>query len=188
MADFNQPVQPLVAPTENLNVINHPNWGAIWAGVFAFLAIWFVFGALGVGIFASAANPNANQPVLGMNVGIGAWFVILTIIAFFFAGRITGKLARTNTSASGAVYGLVMFGLAVASAIVLIVIGGTALDVLTVKEGVHSSYELGAFSFVGWVTFVGLFIGWLAAMGGASSAHKELPRPRMVTQPQVRHA
>lgn len=188
MADLNQPVQPLVTPTENVNFISHPNWGAIWAGVFAFLAIWFVFGALGLGVFASAANPNANQPVLGMSVGIGAWFVILTIIAFFFAGRITGKLARTNTAASGAAYGLVMFGLAVASSIVLVAIGGTALGILTVRGDVHSGYELGAFSYFGWITFVGLFIGWLAAMGGASSAHKELPRPRVVAQPQVRHA
>ena len=29
-------------------------WGAIWAGVFIFTAIWVVFGTLGTAIFASA--------------------------------------------------------------------------------------------------------------------------------------
>jgi hypothetical protein len=188
MADFTQPVQPLGTPTENINFFSRPNWGAIWAGMFAFLAIWAVFGALGVGVFASSANPNAAQPVLGMSVGMGVWFVILTIIAFFVAGRITGRLAGTNTAESGAVYGLVMFGVAVSAAVVLVSIGGTALDVLTVHGGVHSGYELSAFSFLGWTSFVGLFLGWLAAMAGASSAHKALPRPRPAVQAQVRHA
>jgi hypothetical protein len=188
MADFTQPVQPLGNPTENLNFFSRPNWGAIWAGMFAFFAIWAVFGALGVGVFASSANPNATQPVLGMNVGIGAWFVILTIIAFFVAGRITGRLARTDNSRDGAIYGLVMFGVAVGASVVLLSIGGTALGVMTVQRGVHSAYELSAFSYLGWTAFVGLFLGWIAAMAGASSAHKALPRPRTVAQPQVRHA
>jgi hypothetical protein len=188
MADFNQPVQPLGASTENVNFLSHPNWGAIWAGMFVFFAIWAVFGTLGVGVFASSANARASQPVLGMSVGIGAWFDILTIIAFFFAGRVTGRLARINRAASGAVYGLVMFGVTVSAAVVLIAIGGTALGILTVQGGVHSAYELSAFSYLGWTTFVGLFLGWLAAMGGASVAHKELPRLRTAAQPQVRHA
>lgn len=189
MADLNNPNEALNSPAaQNVSFFTHPNWGAIWAGMFAFLAIWAVFGTLGVGIFASAANANAAQPLGGMNVGIGAWFCILTIIAFFFAGRITGRLARTRTSGEGAVYGLVMFGVAVAASALLISIGGTALDIVRVQGGVHSSAVLGTFSYLGWITFIGLFLGWLAAMAGASNAHRPFPRPRMVAQPQVRHA
>jgi hypothetical protein len=171
-----------------VNFFSRLNWGAIWAGMFTFFAIWAVFGTLGVGVFASSANANANQPIFGMNLGIGAWFVILTTCAFFVAGRITGRLARTTTSRDGAAYGLVMFGVAVSAAVVLISIGGTALGVMQVQGGVHNSYELGAFSYLGWTTFVGLFLGWIAAMAGASSAHKELPRVRTAAQPRVRHA
>ncbi|MGH9718254.1 MAG: hypothetical protein ACRD4R_16215 [Candidatus Acidiferrales bacterium] len=190
MADFNQPVEPLSNPasTSNVNLFSRPNWGAIWAGMFAFLGIWAVFGTLGVGVFATSANANASQPVLGMNVGIGAWIVVLTVCAFFIAGRITGGLARTQTARDGAVYGLVMFGVAAGASGVLIIIGGTALDILQVQGGVHSAYELGAFSYLGWTAFVGLFLGWIAAMAGASSAHKALPRPRPAVQAQVRHA
>src|SRR5690348_15614621 len=68
-------------------------WGAIWAGLFAFVAIWSVFGLLGEAIFASAANPNSANPVSGMSVGMGVWSVILTIIAMYVGGRVTGALA-----------------------------------------------------------------------------------------------
>jgi hypothetical protein len=188
MADFTQPVQPLGNPTENVNFFSRPNWGAIWAGMFAFLAIWFVFGSLAVGVFASSANANATSPILGMNVGIGAWFIILTVAAFAVAGRITGRLARTDTSRDGAIYGLVMFGVSIAASIVLVAVGGTALGVLTVHGTTHSGALLGDFSYLGWVTFIGFFLGWIAAMATAASAHKALPRPRPAVQPQVRHA
>jgi hypothetical protein len=188
MADFNQPVQPYGNPTENVNFFSHPNWGAVWAGMFSFLAIWAVFGSLGVGIFASSANPNATQPVMGMGVGLGAWFDILTIIAFLVAGRITGRLARTDNSRDGAIYGLVMFGLAVSAFFILVVLGGFATGATIVHGTSHNAGVLGDFSYLGWTTFVGLFLGWIAAMAGASSAHKALPRPRTAAQPQVRHA
>ncbi len=74
------------------------SWAAVWAGVFAFIAIWSVFGLLGMAIFASAANPSAQQPVTGMNVGMGIWAIILTAIAMWVAGRVTGHLAGIGNS------------------------------------------------------------------------------------------
>jgi len=191
MADFTNRAAPLNAPAvtqENVNFFSRPNWGAIWAGMFAFLAIWAVFGTLGVGVFASSANANAASPILGMSVGIGAWFVILTVISFFVAGRITGRLARTQTSRDGAVYGFVMFGVAVSASLLLVLLGGFATGATIIHGTAHNGYILGDFSFLGWVTFFGFFLGWIAAMAGASSAHKALPHPRAAVQPQVRHA
>ncbi|MGH9686926.1 MAG: hypothetical protein ACRD5K_07540 [Candidatus Acidiferrales bacterium] len=188
MADFTEPVRSYGNITENVNFFSRPNWGAIWAGMFAFLAIWAVFGTLGVGVFASSANANASQPVLGMGVGIGAWFVILTIVAFFVAGRITGGLARTDASRDGAVYGIVMFGVSVTAFLMLVLIGGFATGATIIHGTVHDASVLGDFSYLGWTTFVGLFLGWIAAMAGAATAHKALPRPSSATQPQVRHA
>jgi len=191
MADFTNPAVPLNAPavpSENVNFFSRPNWGAIWAGMFAFLAIWAVFGTLGVGVFASSANANAASPILGMNVGIGAWFIILTVIAFFVSGRITGRLARTQRSGDGAMYGLVMFGVSVSAALLLVLLGGFATGATLIHGTTHSAYLLGDFSFLGWVTFIGFFLGWIAAMAGAATAHAALPRPRTAVQPQVRHA
>ncbi len=149
------------------------NWGAVWGGMFTFVAIWSVFGLLGEAIFASSANVNAAHPVTGMSAGMGVWAVILTIIAMYVAGRVTGDLAGVAARGEGAIYGTIMFGLSVIATIVLLGLGGTALSSDAASAaGAHSSYVLTAFSDVGWIGFVALFLGWLAAMGGASSAVK----------------
>jgi hypothetical protein len=164
-------------------VITRPNWGAIWAGVFSFIAIWSIFGMLGAAIFASAANPNAPHPVTGMNVGMSIWAIILTIIAMFVAGRITGQLAGSENSPR--MHAIVMFGLAVTAALLIVVIGGNSLGG-TRLAGTNTPFLIGLFSDVAWPLFVSLFLGWLAAMGGAMSAHRQFPRP--VARPQTSHA
>jgi hypothetical protein len=170
---------------ENVRVVAHPNWGAIWAGMFTFVAIWSVFGMLGLGIFSGSANPNAAEPIAGM--GMAIWGVILTIIAMFVAGRITGQLAGITNSRDGAVHGMVMFGLSIAAALVLVVIGGNAFGSTQVDGSTHSAYVLTIFSDLGWALFAALFLGWLAAMGGASSAHKEIAHRMTLQQQQHAH-
>lgn len=146
-------------------------WGAIWAGMFAFVAIWSVFGLLGEAIFASAANPNAAAPVSGMSVGMGVWSVILTIIAMYVGGRVTGALAGVATRNEGMMYVMAMFGLSVIATIVIVVLGGAALSGGTgVAADAHSPYMLTVFSDIGWIGFISLFLGWLAALGGAAHA------------------
>lgn len=144
-------------------------WGAIWAGVFAFVAIWSVFGMLGEAIFASSANANAAQPVSGMSVGMGIWAVILTIIAMYVAGRVTAHFADLADRNGRIMHGMAMFGLTVVSVIVMVILSGTALSGgNAVPGGVHSSYMLTVFADIGWIGFVALFLGWLAAIGGAA--------------------
>ena len=146
------------------------DWGAIWGGVFTFVAIWSVFGALGLAIFASAANPQASAPVEGMSVGIGIWMIVLTIIAMYVAGRETGRLAGVNNRHDGLIHGMIMFGLSVVAAVILTVLGGNTLSGGSgVAGSTHSPYILTVFADIGWIGFVALFLGWLAAMGGASS-------------------
>ena len=162
-------------PGESVQVISRPNWGAIWAGMFTFLAIWGVFETLGLGIFASPAN--ATQPATGVNVGIGIWTIILTIIAMFVGGRVTGQLAGIVNTRDGMMHGMVMFGLSVAAALVLVVIGGGAAAGAQAPGTVHNAYLFTILSGMEWAFFAALFLGWLAAMGGASSAHKRLVQP-----------
>ena len=153
------------------------DWGAIWAGVFTFAAIWAVFGTLGEAIFASSANPNAAYPVTGMSVGMGIWAIILTIIAMFVAGRVTIDLARPVDNGRKLFYANAMFGLSVVATIVLTSLGGAVLSGGNgVAAGAHSSYTLSIFADIGWIGFVALFLGWLAAMGGASSGAKGIIR------------
>ncbi len=155
------------------------DWGAIWGGVFTFVAIWSVFGALGLAIFASAANPNTAAPVQGMSAGIGIWMIVLTIIAMYVAGRETGRLAAVDNRHDGLIHGMIMFGLSVVAALVLTVLGGNTLSGGTsVAATSHSPYILTVVSDVGWIGFVALLLGWLAAMGGASSGVSHKPEIR----------
>jgi hypothetical protein len=142
-----------------------PNWGAIWAGTFSFIAIWSVFGFLGAAIFASVANPNVPSPLAGIGVGMGIWAVVLTIIAMFVAGRTTGRLAgRTDPIMNGTV----TFGLSITSALIVAIVAELALGTLVTR--VAGTHLLGTFVGLGWIGFVALFLGWLAAIGGAFSA------------------
>jgi len=161
----------------NIALRKSTDWGAIWAGVFSFMAVWSVFGALGLAIFASNASANAARPISGQGWGIGIWSIVLTIIAMYVAGRETGRLAGVDNRHDGMIHGLVMFGLSVVGVLLLLTIDGGVINGGTgVNEGVHNGYALTVMSGLGWAGFLSLFFGWLAAMIGASSGvvHKEI--------------
>jgi hypothetical protein len=161
-------------------VISRPNWGAIWAGTFTFIAIWAVFGMLGNAIFVSAVGSGGSHT--GLGVGMTIWAVVLTIIALFVAGRVTGQIAGPLNSVT--MHAIVMFGLSVTAAVIILLIGG---DLLGNTRTTDTAFLVGLFGDLGWPLFVALFLGWLGAIGGAITAHKELPR-RMVQQQQPSHA
>lgn len=170
---------------------HHPNWGAIWAGVFTFLAIWSVFGVLGMAIFAQAANPAAARPVTGMSTGMAIWAIILTIIAMYFAGLVTGKLAEIGNPRDGVVHGLTMFGLSVVAVLLILGLGEGAMvsgtpTATAMAVTSHSSYVLNTFASIGWMGFIALILGWFAAMGGASTGMKR--RAAEIHEHPVRHA
>jgi len=170
MSDLNIQLDPVGVPTRT-------NWNAIWAGMFTFLAIWSVFGALCMAIWAGSGS---------LSLALAVWGIILTIIAMFVAGRTTGRLAGVANSADGMMYGMTMFGLTVVSAVVISAMGAS-IFAGGAAHGSAASYLIDVFSKFGWPLFVGLFLGWLAAIGGASSAHRRLTHPTPV-QHQVRHA
>jgi len=173
MADIvyrNEGVNPLSRRTD---------WGSIWLGVFVFTAIWSVFGALGVAIFASSANPNVGAPIAAMGIGMSIWAIVLTIIAMYVAGFVTGRLAGLSSRYDGLIHGMTMFGLSVVAVIVLVVLAGTSLTGGTgvVAGSAHSLSTLRGFADLGWAGFVCLFLGWLGAMaGGYSGAERKFER------------
>jgi hypothetical protein len=163
------------------------DWGAIWAGVFTFIGIWSVFGLLGAAIFASTANPAAARPVTGMGWGMSIWAIVLTIIAMYVAGRVTGSLASLATRRDGIVHGMAMFGLSMAAALVIIVLAGNGVSSTSTETAVHSPYLLDVASGMGWAGFLSLFFGWLAALGGASSGAQQKTLGEKNVQP-IRNA
>lgn len=149
-------------------------WGAIWAGVFAVAAIWSVFGLLGASIFDVSAGGSVSP------WGMGIWSIVLTAIAMFVGGRVTGHLAGAATRGSAVACGTSMFGLSAVAAAVLIILAGTATTATT-AGAVHTSYLAGVLGSVSWFGFVALFLGWLCAIGGATSAAR--PAERQATAP-----
>jgi len=177
----------VVIESQNSAMRSRVDWGAIWAGAFTFIGIWSVFGLLGAAIFASAANPAAARPITGMGWGMGIWAIVLTIIAMYVGGRVTGGLASIASRRHGLVHGLAMFGLSVAAALVIIVLAGHGVDSTGTEAAMHSSYLSDVASGMGWAGFFSLFFGWLAAMGGASTGALQKPMAEKNIQP-IRNA
>ncbi len=137
-------------------------WGAIWAGVFSFVAIWSVFGLLGAAIFSSAGTPGAS-----IAIGMGTWSVVLTLTAMFVGGRVTGHLTGIASRAERAVYGMTMFGLAVISSAILVLFTEAATRI-----GTAAPHVAAASTQTEWFAFVALLLGWLCAIGGATSVRR----------------
>jgi hypothetical protein len=155
----------------DIALIKHrkPNWSAIWAGTFSFIAIWSIFGLLGEAIFASAANPRSGNAVgAGIGWGIGIWSIILTMIAMYVAGRVTMHFSPAATRGDAMLSAQTMFGLSIVSAMVMTVLGGAALAGGTAAN-TSSSHLATMLAGLGWAGFFSLLLGWLCAMWGAIS-------------------
>ena len=89
--------------------------------------------------------------------------IILTLIAMYVAGRQTGRMAALTTRNDSLIHGMMMFGLAVVGAPLLTVMEST-ISAANTHALVNLTTEAGA----GWAAFLGLLLGWIAAMAEAS--------------------
>ncbi len=140
------------------------SWGAVWAGVFTFAAIWCVFEVLAVALFPAATATVATS-AYGMSVGMAIWTVVLTVIAMYVAGVETGRMAGISSRHDGLIHGMIMFGLSVVS---VIVVASLVNGFLMAGTAVRGGYTMTLTPRMQWAEFIALFLGWLAAMGGAS--------------------
>jgi hypothetical protein len=140
-------------------------WGAIWAGVFTVAAFWSVFGVLGASIFDVSAGGSVSP------WGMGIWSIVLTMIAMYVGGRVTGHLAGVQTRGAAVASGMTMFGLSAVSAAVLVILASGSSH-----AGVTGPYLAGVITTMGWFGFLSLFLGWLCAIGGATSAVQPVER------------
>lgn len=150
------------------------SWGAVFAGTFGFLAVWATFGALGLGIFASTANPSPSAPVTGggMTVAEAIWFIVLSIIALYVGGRIAAGMSHAATRKDGIIHGFVSFGLSIVAALLLVgmTIGVTTTQGIGAVASTHSAWTLTAVADSGYAIFVALILGGIAAMAGGAHA------------------
>ena len=156
---------------ENATIFACPNWEAIWAGVFTFIAIWAGFGALALDIPRGATRSSV---LFAPSADMALWAVLLAIGALFCAGRITGWLASTTNRYDGILHCIVMFCFAIASALVMLFLNGVLGGVAGsgTMDGINA---LDIFSYPGWPLFFGVLFGWLAVISGAATARGGIP-------------
>ena len=164
------------------------SWGAIFAGTFAALGVWAIFGTLGLAIFSSNANPNSARPFTGMPVGEGFWIVILSMIALYVGGRVTSALADVRASGEAVTHGFVMFGLTTFAAILIAtMLTGTASGGNAANATLHSPYVLGTIAVSGYIVFCALILSACTAIWGSMhTRQRTVGRPEVVERPDIR--
>lgn len=143
------------------------SWPGVFSGSFLFLAIEATFGVLGVAIFTQAINPHSANPIgPGISFGSGVWMIVLTMIAFYFAGKLASSQSGTTTRASGIYAGLVTFGMCVFASFLItsIALGNTFGRHTGVAP---SGFTVADFIIIGgyWL-FAAMVLGMIAAASG----------------------
>lgn len=87
------------------------SWGAIFAGTVVALVIYFMLNLLGVAIGLTAVDFESGNPLAGLGVGAGIWWLLSTIIALFVGGWASGRSAGIPFKADSVTHGLVTFSL-----------------------------------------------------------------------------
>ncbi|MCD2137046.1 TIGR04086 family membrane protein [Salinicoccus halitifaciens] len=70
------------------------SWGAIFAGILTFLALYIVLSTLGSAIGLGAIDLMSSNPLNNMGTGAIVWMIITMLISFFGAGFVAGIAAR----------------------------------------------------------------------------------------------
>ena len=89
------------------------SWGAIFAGAFIVLAVQVTLSLIGLGVSLGRVNLTTGPAAsAGFGTGSAIWLVISGIIAFFVGGWFAGRFSGIPSRFSGALHGLVSWGLA----------------------------------------------------------------------------
>jgi len=125
-----------------LSVRSRVSWGAIIAGAMVALAIHFVLALLGVALGLEAVQREA-----GFNISAVAaiYYLIALLIAMFFGGWATSRLAVGESKLESVLYGIILWGLLFAGMVWLFA-SGVQLGygaILGVASGAYAQPELG---------------------------------------------
>jgi len=90
-------------------------WSAVFAGAVLGLGLWILLQTLGVGIGLAAIDPHASDSPRAIGIGTGIWSIIAPLIAMFVGAFVAGRLDGSRSAGVGAIHGAVMWGLATAA-------------------------------------------------------------------------
>ncbi len=98
------------------------SWAAILAGVITALVVEALLNLLGLGINLISFIPD-KEVLTGLGIGSIIWLIIVSIIALFIAGWVSGLASGKHTNISGALQGFITW--AMSSLIVLLFMATT---------------------------------------------------------------
>lgn len=112
MANVYTGTEPYGYEHEGGGIFKRVSWGALFAGLVVSIVTMMVLSLLGMGIGLGIVNPATEEDPLG-GVGIGAaiWLGLTALIALFFGGWTTAKLAGSIRGLNGVLHSIVMWGL-----------------------------------------------------------------------------
>ena len=94
-------------PADLLAVKSRVSWGAIAAGAMVALTIYIVLTLLGVALGVEAAVRGTDQ---SLGAGTAIYSIVVLLLAMFFGGWATSRLAVGESKTEAVLYGLILWG------------------------------------------------------------------------------
>ena len=98
---------PSLKATDLLAVKSRVSWGAIAAGAMVSLAIYFLMTLTGIVVGLEA---EARRPDQLITLGLAIFSILTLLIAMFFGGWATSRLAVGETKGEAILYGIILWG------------------------------------------------------------------------------
>ncbi|MDO8861634.1 hypothetical protein Q6D67_07960 [Haliea sp. E1-2-M8] len=96
-----------------LPAVRRASWGAIFIGVVITMVVQLLLGILGLAIGASVIDPMQEaNPVDGIGMGAGIYWVISSMISLFAGGYAAGALTTVQNRRARTLHGVTVWGLA----------------------------------------------------------------------------
>src|SRR4051812_23102713 len=96
-----------VRPTDVLPVRSRVSWGAIIAGAMVALAIYFVLTLLGMALGLELVHRRN----VDLGAGAAIYSILTLLIAMFFGGWATSRLAVGESTLEAVLYGIILWGI-----------------------------------------------------------------------------
>jgi hypothetical protein len=163
------------------------SWGAIFGGAFSALGVWLLLYAFGLAVGLSTINPNNASSLKSSGVFTGIWSLVTTLASLFVGGMVAARGSGTASRSSGALHGLVMWGLATAAGTYFLIMALGAVIGGVASVG-RAAAEAGG-SAIGAAVSDGKFLGLDAddALGPVNARLRAEGKPR-VTAAQLQDA
>lgn len=106
-------VTPSLKATDLLQVKSRVSWGAIAAGAMVSLAIYLLLTLTGIAVGFELAARRPEEVAKFLSLGLAISSIAILLIAMFFGGWATSRLAVGETKLEAALYGIILWGVLV---------------------------------------------------------------------------